>query len=55
MNEIKTEELKLSGRFVSVSNVDDGEVKNNVQENNHNQNLLESNDSFPKKQEGESV
>ena len=55
LNEIKTEELKLSSRFVSVSNLNDGEVKNNVQENNHNPVSLESNESLPKERDGESV
>lgn len=55
MNEIKTEELRLTSKFVSMNNMNDDDGKNNVHHCNHNSNSVESSKCISKETEGAAV
>ena len=55
MNEIKTEELRLTSKFVSMNNMNDDDGKNNVHHCNHTSNSVESSKCISKETEGAAV
>ena len=55
LNEIKTEELRLSSRFVSVNNINNDDCENNSIKSSHESNQHEPNKPNVKESQGESV